>query len=160
MCQEPSESSKEAKNKDIERNLRDKVLLLNLGDTGTLRLQGFLFVCCSLVTPPQQKLHFIGGWCPVLQSCRPLSVISDLLLPRGVRCIHRTPVRLHSHRMWKARWALALRPVRRHKAKVSSPPGRREESTPLPRVPTVLPEVERTHASFFLTSLGTENEDP
>ena len=51
MCQEPSESSKEAKNKDIERNLRDKVLLLNLGDTGTLRLQGFLFVCWFVCFP-------------------------------------------------------------------------------------------------------------
>ena len=34
-----------------------------------------------------------------------------------------------------------------------------EESTLLPSVPTVLTEVERTQASFFLTSLGTENED-
>ena len=51
LCQEPGESSKEAKNRDIgrEKNLRDKVLL-NLGDTGTLRLQGFLFVC--LGSPP------------------------------------------------------------------------------------------------------------
>ena len=43
--------------------------------------------------PPHQELHFIGGWCPALQFRHPLSVISDLLLPRGVRSIHRTPVR-------------------------------------------------------------------